>query len=196
MTVSAAVFRCRCHASFARQQQCYINRAMKRHLSISSFVANATIKNDLEYSQTFLPSKYHTAISTRASSSLTSPVHDQSNTVVPALSSKDDLPVVPIDFQASSQISGEESQILMVNLKPNQILRAESGAMLFMTEGIEMSTSLGGKDGESSSTSLLKDGFKRMLTGQNLFVSDYSYHGEDGTEGTVALGTAFPSIRS
>jgi uncharacterized protein (TIGR00266 family) len=64
--------------------------------------------------------------------------------------------------------------------------------MLFMTEGIEMSTSLGGKDGGSSS-SLLKDGFKRMLTGQNLFVSDYSYSGEAGTEGTVALGTAFPS---
>ena len=55
-----------------------------------------------------------------------------------------------------------------------------------------MSTSLGGKDG-TSTASALKDGFKRMLTGQNLMLSDYSYNGKEGTEGTLALGTAFPS---
>jgi uncharacterized protein (AIM24 family) len=32
-----------------------------------------------------------------------------------------------------------------------------------------------------------------MLTGQNLFISDYTYNGPDGTTGTVALGTDFPS---
>lgn len=36
-------------------------------------------------------------------------------------------------------------------------------------------------------------GFKRMLTGQNVFISDYSYQGEEGTKGLVALGTDFPS---
>lgn len=61
-----------------------------------------------------------------------------------------------------------------------------------MTDGVEMSTSLGAKDG-SSNTSALTDGFKRMLTGQSLMLSDYSYTGKDGTEGTLALGTAFPS---
>jgi uncharacterized protein (AIM24 family) len=35
--------------------------------------------------------------------------------------------------------------------------------------------------------------FKRMLTGQNFFVSDYTYQGEEGTKGHVALGTDFPS---
>lgn len=39
----------------------------------------------------------------------------------------------------------------------------------------------------------LSDGFKRMLTGQNFFISDYSYKGEEGTKGYVALGTDFPS---
>lgn len=38
----------------------------------------------------------------------------------------------PIDFTTASQISGEESQILEVQLAPNQMLRAESGAMLYM----------------------------------------------------------------
>ena len=99
---------------------------------------------------------------------------------------------IPIDFNTSSAISGEESQILQVHLQPNQVLRAESGAMLFMTDKVEMSTSLGGKDG-ASSTSAISDGFKRMLTGQNMFLSDYKYTGAPGTSGTVALGTDFPS---
>ena len=49
----------------------------------------------------------------------------------------------PINFDTSSSIQGEESQILQVHLKPSQVLRAESGAMLFMTQGVEMSTGLG-----------------------------------------------------
>lgn len=32
-----------------------------------------------------------------------------------------------------------------------------------------------------------------MLTGQNFFISDYTYEGPPGTSGTVALGTDFPS---
>jgi len=39
----------------------------------------------------------------------------------------------------------------------------------------------------------LSAGFKRMLTGQNVFISDYSYHGPAGTKGLVCLGTDFPS---
>ncbi len=37
----------------------------------------------------------------------------------------------------------------------------------------------------------ISSGFKRMLTGQNLFVSDFTYTGP--TQGEVALGTDFPS---
>jgi uncharacterized protein (AIM24 family) len=32
-----------------------------------------------------------------------------------------------------------------------------------------------------------------MLTGQNFFISDYTYEGDPGTNGQVALGTDFPS---
>ena len=49
----------------------------------------------------------------------------------------------PINFDTSSSIQGEESQILQIKLQPNQTLRAESGAMLFMTEGVEMGTYTG-----------------------------------------------------
>ena len=58
-----------------------------------------------------------------------------------------------------------------------------------------MNTSLGGNkdDNTNTNTSAISDGFKRMLTGQNMFLSDYTYHGEHGSRGTVALGTDFPS---
>ena len=64
------------------------------------------------------------------------------------------------------------------------MLRAESGAMMYMTSGVEMNTTTGGG---------ISAGFSRMLTGQNFFISDYTYSGEDGTHGTVCLGTDFPS---
>jgi hypothetical protein len=98
--------------------------------------------------------------------------------------SSDGVVATPINFDTSSTIEGNESQIVTISLEPNQVLRAESGAMMYMTDGVEMNTTTGG--GMSS-------GFKRMLTGQNLFISDYSYKGKDGTRGTVCLGTDFPS---
>jgi uncharacterized protein (AIM24 family) len=39
----------------------------------------------------------------------------------------------------------------------------------------------------------LSSAFSRMLTGQNVFLTDFSFNGEVGTTGTVCLGTAFPS---
>lgn len=90
----------------------------------------------------------------------------------------------PIDFDVSSRIEGAETQIVMVDLEPGQILRAETGSLLYMTDGVELETSLGGG---------LSAGLKRYMTGENMFISDFKYHGEEGTAGTVALGTEFPS---
>lgn len=102
----------------------------------------------------------------------------------PAKTSKDGVVGHPIDFDVNSKIEGQESQIVTISLQPGQILRAESGAMMYMTNGVTMNTTTGGG---------LTEGFKRMLTGQNFFISDYSYDGEPGTFGTVCLGTDFPS---
>jgi uncharacterized protein (TIGR00266 family) len=101
-----------------------------------------------------------------------------------AHTSNDGIVGRPIDFDVASKIEGRESQIVTVTLEPGQILRAESGALMYMTDGVEMNTTTGGG---------LSAGFTRMLTGQNMFISDYTYAGEPGTTGTVALGTDFPS---
>lgn len=101
-----------------------------------------------------------------------------------AKTSSDGVVAIPIDFDVASKIEGDESQIVIIEIEPNQIVRAESGAMLYMTHGIHMETTTAGG---------LSAGFKRMLTGQNLMISDFSYQGDPGTKGEVALGTDFPS---
>ena len=101
-----------------------------------------------------------------------------------ALTSSDGVVGVPIDFDTCSSIEGKESQIVTIRLEKDQVLRAESGAMMYMTDGIQMNTTTGGG---------LSAGFKRFLTGQNVFISDYTYDGSSGPYGFVALGTDFPS---
>ncbi|GAX24882.1 hypothetical protein FisN_2Lh154 [Fistulifera solaris] len=100
----------------------------------------------------------------------------------PTLTSVDGVVGEPIDFDLAAKIEGNESQIVTIELRPNQVLRAESGAMMYLTEGVEMNTTTGGG---------LSAGFRRMMTGQNFFISDYTYTGN--TVGRVALGTDFPS---
>ena len=109
---------------------------------------------------------------------------EKSSSNLPANTSKDGVVGLPIDFDIQSKVEGNESQIVTINLEPDQVLRAESGAMMFMTEGVGINTTTGGG---------LSEGFKRMLTGQNFFISDFTYEGSPGTSGTVALGTDFPS---
>lgn len=97
--------------------------------------------------------------------------------------SSEHLPTSPIDFKVAVKIDGEESHVAKVKLSPNETLRAESGAMLFMTEGVVMDTKM---EGASAA-------FSRMLTGQNVFLTDFRYEGNKGSFGTVCLGTDFPS---
>lgn len=104
------------------------------------------------------------------------------NTAPATTTSSDGVVAVPIDFDVASRVEGQESQTVTIDLEPGQVLRAESGSMLYMTEGVKMETTTGGG---------LSAGFKRLLTGQNLMISDFRYEGT--TKGTVALGTDFPS---
>lgn len=114
------------------------------------------------------------------------------STSVPATSNSSGLSVTsadgvvgtPIDFDLAARIEGNESQIVSIELAAGQVLRAESGALMYMTEGIEMETSTGGG---------ISKAFSRMMTGQNLFLTDYRYTKDDGGTGLVALGTDFPS---
>eukprot|EP00588_Corethron_pennatum_P002195 CAMPEP_0194286882 /NCGR_PEP_ID=MMETSP0169-20130528/33529_1 /TAXON_ID=218684 /ORGANISM="Corethron pennatum, Strain L29A3" /LENGTH=455 /DNA_ID=CAMNT_0039033423 /DNA_START=3 /DNA_END=1367 /DNA_ORIENTATION=+ len=146
-----------------------------RHASASRAIYHANTKNSSSSSaRLFIGVRFQ-------SSSSSLELKRAGNTQV---TSSDGVAAVPIDFDVSSRIEGQESQIVTVDLEPGNVLRAESGAMLYMTEGIEIETTTGGG---------LSAGFKRMLTGQNLMISDFRYGGAEGTTGQVALGTDFPS---
>ena len=60
----------------------------------------------------------------------------------PITTTTEQLPTKLIDFETQAKIEGEESHVAMVQLRPGEILRAEAGAMLFMTEGVVSEYSL------------------------------------------------------
>ena len=79
------------------------------------------------------------------------------------------------------QIIGDDMQLVEVELDPAEGVRAEVGSMLYMDDGIVMDTSTGG--------GLLK-GFKRMITGDSFFISNFY---NDGTvKQKVAFAAPYP----
>jgi uncharacterized protein (AIM24 family) len=117
---------------------------------------------------------------------------------VEVVSSHLPLTLSDVDFPSAVRIEGEETQVATITLQPGQSIRAESGSMIFMTSGITMETS-----------STISDGMKRFLTGQSLFVTDFTamptidstnnnqLYGSSSSlpkkQQQVAVGPAFPS---
>lgn len=79
------------------------------------------------------------------------------------------------------QIFGDDMQLVEVELDAGEGVRAEAGAMMYMEDGIEMQTSTGGG---------LFKGFKRMLTGESFFITNFTYQGSG--KGHVAFGAPYP----
>ncbi len=69
------------------------------------------------------------------------------------------------------RIFGDDMQAVEVELDPGEGVRAEVGAMLYMESGIEMQTHTGGG---------IFKGFKRMLTGENFFITTFMHAGSQG----------------
>lgn len=59
------------------------------------------------------------------------------NAVAATDDSRINLPSLPIEFDIAAKIEGEESHVATIQLNPGETLRAESGAMLYMTDGVE-----------------------------------------------------------
>ena len=62
------------------------------------------------------------------------------------------------------KIFGDDMQAVEVELDPGEVIRAEVGAMLYMEDGIEMQTATGGG---------IFSGLKRMVTGENFFITSF-----------------------
>jgi uncharacterized protein (TIGR00266 family) len=76
------------------------------------------------------------------------------------------------------QIKGESIQIVEIELDPSETVIAEAGAMLFMEDGITFESKMG--DGSNPSQGLfdkLLSAGSRMLTGESLFITHFTNHG-------------------
>jgi uncharacterized protein (TIGR00266 family) len=93
-----------------------------------------------------------------------------------------------IDFE----IHGGEMQFVEVELDPGEGTIAEAGAMMYMTQGIQMETIFG--DGSQQQSrgvmgALLGAG-KRILTGEGLFMTAFTNQGQGKQK--VAFGAPYP----
>lgn len=82
-----------------------------------------------------------------------------------------------IDFK----IYGDDMQLVEIELDPNEGVRAEAGAMMFMDEGIDMQTTTGGG---------MFKGFKRMLTGDGFFIT--TFLNTSRQKKRIAFGAPYP----
>lgn len=79
------------------------------------------------------------------------------------------------------RVIGDDMQLVEVALDPGEAVRAEAGAMLYMTDGVEIQTSTGGG---------VFRGLKRVFTGETFFITSFLYNGAG--KGVVAFAAPYP----
>jgi uncharacterized protein (TIGR00266 family) len=93
------------------------------------------------------------------------------------------MPSHPLDYE----ILGSSAQSVEIILQPGHTVIAEAGLMNYMTEGIRFDTRMG--DGSASGVlGKLWGAGKRLLTGESLFLTHFSNHGQ----GAARVGFAAP----
>ncbi|MEZ4607341.1 MAG: TIGR00266 family protein [Deinococcales bacterium] len=94
------------------------------------------------------------------------------------------MPADVIDYQ----IIGDDMQLVEIELDPGESVRAEAGAMMYMGEGIEMDTNLGGGGGGLGRA--LFGGLKRAFMGESFFITNFMHTGQG--KGHVAFAAPYP----
>ena len=101
-------------------------------------------------------------------------------------------PSGPRAHEIDYEIVGEDLQFVVVELDPNESVVAEAGALMYMTQGIQMETIFGDGSGTQAKGlmgALLGAG-KRILTGESLFMTVFTAQG--GRKEKVAFAAPFP----
>jgi len=86
------------------------------------------------------------------------------------------------------QIIGDDIQAVILNLSPGQAVRAEAGAMLYMTDSIDMNTTVG-TGSEGGLMGALMTGLKRAVSGDSFFITTFTAQGQPGQ---VAFTGSYP----
>jgi len=88
------------------------------------------------------------------------------------------------------EIFGDDMQFVEITLDPNEVVVAEAGSMMYMTDGIRMQTVFGDPSKEQGFMSKLFDAGKRMVTGESLFLTTFGAVGSQRER--VAFAAPYP----
>ena len=89
------------------------------------------------------------------------------------------------------RVLGEEMQFVEIELDPQEGVVAESGSFMMMDDGVKMNTIFG--DGSNQEKGLLGKIFsagKRLLTGENLFMTVFTNNGQGKKQ--VSFASPYP----
>lgn len=88
-------------------------------------------------------------------------------------------------------IHGADLQVVSVELDPNETVIAEAGAMNWMDDGITFEAKMGdGSEPEKGIFGKLFDAGKRAITGESIFLTHFTNHGQGKKE--VTFGAGYP----
>lgn len=88
------------------------------------------------------------------------------------------------------EIFGDDMQFVEITLDPNEVVVAEAGAMLYMTQGIQMETVFGDPSKQQGLLGKLFDAGKRMITGESLFLTTFGALGNQREK--VSFASPYP----
>lgn len=87
------------------------------------------------------------------------------------------------------RIEGDDMQAVVVTLDPSEVVIAEAGMMLYMTDGVAMQTSMSTDKSKGFFGNLMK-ATGRMLTGESFFITNFENVG--GQRADVAFAAPYP----
>ena len=79
------------------------------------------------------------------------------------------------------RVLGDDMQMVEIALDPGEAVRAEAGAMLYVTDGVEIQTSTGGG---------VFQGLKRVVAGETFFITSFLHTGSG--KGIAAFAAPYP----
>ncbi len=88
------------------------------------------------------------------------------------------------------EVFGDDMQFVEVTLDPGEVVVAEAGAMMYMSDGIEMETVFGDPSKDQGFLGKLFDAGKRMVTGESLFLTTFGAGGDKREQ--VSFAAPYP----
>jgi uncharacterized protein (TIGR00266 family) len=88
------------------------------------------------------------------------------------------------------EIFGDDMQFVEITLDPAEVVVAEAGAMMYMSQGVEMQTVFGDPSKNQTFFGKLVDAGKRMITGESLFLTTFGAAGASREQ--VAFAAPYP----